>query len=80
MSLPVHEIGVRPAKQGFRLNRRDARLMGVSAGIAIGAGTDVAIQTANVVLMQSDPLDIVDAALLNDLQAAAKRRFERGRG
>jgi P-type Cu2+ transporter len=34
-------------------------------GIAIGAGTDVAIQTANVVLMQSDPLDIVDAITIS---------------
>jgi Cu2+-exporting ATPase len=34
-------------------------------GIAIGAGTDVAIQTADVVLMKSDPLDILRAVKLS---------------
>ena len=34
-------------------------------GIAIGAGTDVAIETAKVVLMKSDPVDILRAILLS---------------
>ena len=34
-------------------------------GIAIGAGTDVAIETGNIVLMESDPYDIVAAMRLS---------------
>lgn len=34
-------------------------------GIAIGAGTDVAIETAKIVLMKSDPLDILKAIRLS---------------
>ncbi|MCL5411046.1 MAG: heavy metal translocating P-type ATPase [Patescibacteria group bacterium] len=34
-------------------------------GIAIGAGTDVAIETGNIVLMKSDPYDIVRAIKLS---------------
>ncbi len=34
-------------------------------GIAIGAGTDVAIETANVVLMKSDPTDVLRAIKLS---------------
>lgn len=34
-------------------------------GIAIGAGTDVAIETADIVLMKSDPVDILKAIKLS---------------
>lgn len=34
-------------------------------GIAIGAGTDVAIETASVVLMKSDPMDILRAITIS---------------
>ena len=34
-------------------------------GIAIGAGTDVAIETAKIVLMKSDPADILRAIKLS---------------
>lgn len=40
-------------------------LAGADIGIAIGAGTDVAIETASIVLMKSDPYDIVRAITLS---------------
>lgn len=45
-----------------------------NVGLAIGAGTDVAIETAKVVLMKSDPLDIIRAIRLS--QATVRKMKE----
>lgn len=43
-------------------------------GIAIGAGTDVAIETGNIVLMKSDPYDIVAAMRLSKATVTKMRQ------